>query len=80
MNTKVILALTTVSACLPSLATVRLQRKEQGETQKGVLLWSGLIAFLTVYGAIKNETIMWIGIILMVLTYLYFLFAPIEVV
>ena len=79
MDTSIILALTTVSACLPSLATVRLQRKEHHE-QTGVLAWSGLIAIITIIGAIKYEPLMWLGVALMVMTYLFFLFAPMEIV
>lgn len=80
MEKSLILAFTAVSACLPSIATVRVQRKEQDPKQVGILAFSGLIALIVILGALYNELLMYLGIGLMVLMYLYFLLAPKETI
>ena len=75
-----ILAFTAVSACLPSIATVRIQRKEQDSKQVGILALSGLVALTVVLGALFSEALMYLGIIAMVLMYLYFMLAPMEMI
>jgi len=78
MNENVIVGMSVISACLPSLATVRLQRIEQDERQKILLLVSGAVALMTIYGAIKNEKLMWFGVLCMIAMYVFLLFAPIK--
>ena len=78
MKEPIILGFAAISACLPSLATVRLQRIEQDEKQRSLLLLSGSIAFITIIGALEFEPLMWLGVLGMVALYLWLLFAPLE--
>jgi len=75
---KLILAMTAVSACLPSVATVRIQRKEQDAKQLTVLGLCGGIALMVIVGAIAYEPLMYVGLLCMILAYLYFMLAPKE--
>jgi Ca2+/Na+ antiporter len=76
MPDAVILALTAVSAGLPSLATVRLQRIEHDEGQRRFLALSAGVVFLVVIGVLYNKIIMAIGILLLCALYVFMLFAP----
>jgi len=76
-----ILAFTVVATCLPSIATVRVQRKEQDEKQRKWLMLSGAIALITIVGALTDNMILLsLGVLGMIILYCYFLLAPKETI
>jgi len=78
MLTHIIVAFTVISAMLPSIATVRVQRKEH-KGQIYVLGISAGICGLMILGLVIKQTwVFWLAVILATGWFLFNLLAPIE--
>lgn len=79
-STSVLLGLTLVSAGLPSIATVPVQRSEaRGEKQRRILILAGGIVMLGIIGALIGvDALLYLALVLMFALYCFMVFAPLD--